>query len=246
LARTDLEAILRARKLDRTVARPDATPDSQQILPTGMAALDARLGGGLPRGQVSELTGVRSSGRTSLMSAMLAAATHRSELVALVDPLDMFDPESAASCGVLLDRVLWLRGDASSRGPERTRAQPVYERALDRGVKALNLVLQAGGFDLVVFDMADVPADAIRRLPFTTWFRLQRVVEGSRTACLVIAPVPTTRSADGVSIQLSHGERRRDATREWNERLFLGFELSARIVRACEPEEAAVDLRFRA
>ena len=41
---------------------------------------------------------------------MLAAATARGELVALVDALDMFDVESAAAAGVDLDRLLWIRG----------------------------------------------------------------------------------------------------------------------------------------
>ena len=71
--------------------------------PTGVTALDARLGGGFPRGQLSELVGPRSSGRTSLLLQMLAAATARGELVALVDALDMFDVESAAAAGVDLD-----------------------------------------------------------------------------------------------------------------------------------------------
>src|SRR5262245_30395705 len=101
LARADLESLLRARQLDRTLtpAVPDA-PDSAHnpnraddsvVVPTGIAPLDARLGGGFPRGQLSEIVGPRSAGRTSLVLQMLAAATARGELVALVDALDMFD-----------------------------------------------------------------------------------------------------------------------------------------------------------
>ena len=86
------------------------------MLPTGLALLDERLGGGLPRGQMSEMVGPRSSGRTTMMCAALAAATRRGELVALVDPLDTFDPPSAAACGVALERLLWLRGDGTTMG----------------------------------------------------------------------------------------------------------------------------------
>src|SRR5438552_3219876 len=94
LARADLESILRARKLDRTLttALPSLSPaDEYVVAPTGVTAVDARLSGGFPRGHVSELVGPRSSGRTSLVLQMLAAATSRNELVAVVDALDVFD-----------------------------------------------------------------------------------------------------------------------------------------------------------
>jgi len=192
-ARADLEALLRARKLDRTV--PSEAPAGVEGVPTGIASLDAWLGTGLPRGELSEVTGPRSSGRGSLVQAALAALSRQGGLAALVDPLDMFDPSSAADAGIVLDRVLWIRGEALSGG----RADVL----LDRGLKALNLVLQAGGFDLVVFDLAEAPHEAIRRLPFTTWFRLQRAIEGSRTACVLTGRGPIARSAGGVSIQLA-------------------------------------------
>ena len=251
LARTDLEALLRARKLDRTLhqpgdtAAPERTPrPSDTVLPTGLTLLDQRLDGGLPRGQMSEVVGPRSSGRATLMCAALAAATGRGELTALVDPLDTFDPESAAATGVGLERLLWLRGEGTTMGawPQREAGKGL-ERLLERALKALNLVLQAGGFDLIVLDVAEVPPEAIRRLPFTTWFRLQRVIEGSRTVCLLLGPAPMARSAEGVSIHLAPapGERGR-----WIPRLFLGLDIHARIARARDPEEGQCRLSARA
>src|SRR5437899_9973148 len=91
LARTDLESLLRAKRLDRTLtsARPacssNAPHDDLAVAATGLSPLDARLDGGFPRGQLSEVIGPRSSGRTSLLLRALAAATARGELVALVD-----------------------------------------------------------------------------------------------------------------------------------------------------------------
>ena len=107
LPRIELESLLRARRLDRTLttALPADDPgDDQSNGPTGVLVLDARLRGGFPRGQLSELVGPRSSGRTSVLLRTLAAATARGELVALVDALDMLDVESAAAAGVDLDR----------------------------------------------------------------------------------------------------------------------------------------------
>src|SRR5438477_8897521 len=113
LARAGLESLLRARQLDRTLttALPEIDPrDESALAPSGITALDARLGGGFPRGQLSEVVGARSSGRTSLLLQMLAAATARQEIVALVDVLDMLDVASAEAAGVDFRRLLWIRG----------------------------------------------------------------------------------------------------------------------------------------
>src|SRR5258708_1923201 len=117
LARADLESLLRTRRLDRTLttALPSLDPrDEAAIAPSGVVSLDARLGGGFPRGLVSELVGPGWSGRTSLVVQLMAEATGRGELVGLVDALDMLDVESAAAAGVDLHRLLWVRGHVVS------------------------------------------------------------------------------------------------------------------------------------
>ena len=97
-ARDHLESLLRHRKLDHTLTPATSDPVADRwLVPTGMAALDARLEGGLPRGHLSELIGPRSSGRLAIAVSALAGATARGEAVALIDPLDMFDPVSAAA-----------------------------------------------------------------------------------------------------------------------------------------------------
>src|SRR5438874_5627361 len=155
LARADLESLLRARKLDRTLTSTLPTLDPNDELataPTGITALDARLGGGFPRGQLSELVGARSSGRTSVLLRMMAAATARGELVALVDALDMLDVSSAAAAGIDLDRLLWIRGHVVSN-PGMCR--DMKQRAMEQAVRALTLVLQAGTLGLVVLDVSE-------------------------------------------------------------------------------------------
>jgi hypothetical protein len=241
LARADLESLLRARRLDRTLtpALPAGLHDDLVVAATGLPSLDDRLGGGLPRGQLSEVIGPRSSGRTSLLLHALAAATARGELVALVDALDRLDVASAHAAGIDLDRLLWIRGHVVSN-PGMCRDS--NQRALEQTVKALTLVLQAGNFGLVAFDVADAPPDAIRRLPFTTWLRLQRMVEGSRTTCVLAGAERLARSSAGLSIELgirdlgfgireSHGNRGRRGIR-FNERMFHGIDIEARVIRS--------------
>jgi len=218
-ARAAVESLLRARKLDRTLtsSRPDAAPDPG--VPFDVQPLDTYLQGGLPAGQLSEVVGPASSGRTSVVWRWMAAATRRGDTVALVDTFDRFDPESAAACGIDLDRLLWIRGQAISKTGGavdpvwlpgvRTVEGPgtMVERTVDRALKALNLVLQSGVCPVVVIDMADVPPAALRRIPYTTWLRIQRVIEGGDTTCVLIAPEPLARSAGGVTLTLQTPER---------------------------------------
>jgi len=245
LARADLESLLRVRRLDRTLTTADrsAGPNDPiyDVAATDQAALDGRLGGGFPRGQLSEIAGTRSSGRASLMLQMIAAATARGELVALVDVLDMLDVESAAAAGVDLDRLLWIRGHVVMH-PGLCR--DMNQRALEQAIRALALVLQAGTFGLVVFDAGEAPADALRRLPFTTWLRVQRMVEGSPTACVLVAAQPMARSSSGLTLTLAV----RDAgpcgrgTR-FSPQLFEGLDVDARVVAARHHSPSQLDVR---
>lgn len=223
-----LETALRARKLDRTLttALPSLTrTDSDALLPSNVPGLDAALRGGLPRGQLSEISGPRSSGRMTLLLQLLAAATQRGEVVALVDTFDRLDVSSAIAAGIDLTRLLWIRGQAIVATDSAT---DLRERTTDRALKALNLVLQAGGFALVAIDLADVPMTALRRMPFTTWLRIQRVIEGSDTACLLTTPEPLARSAGGLTLAL-------DGQTAWcgssdRSRRVAGLDVTVRIV----------------
>jgi hypothetical protein len=235
LARPDLESLLRARKLDRTLtsAVPFKALDEDAAVPTGVAALDAQLGGGFPRGQLSELVGTRSAGRASVSLQLLATATARGESVALVDALDMLDVASAAGAGVDLARLLWIRGHVVVN-PGLCR--DMNARAVDQAVKTLTLVLQSGLFGVVVFDVAEAPSDALRRLPFTTWLRLQRIVEGTEAACVLVGTERLARSSAGLTVKLSARSPAPDVLRStagrFRGRLFEGLDVDARVVRA--------------
>ena len=112
----------------------------------------------------------------------------------------MFDVESAAAAGVDLVALLWIRGHVVTN---QGMCRELNQRAIEQAIRALTLVLQAGNFGLVVFDVAEAPADAVRRLPFTTWLRLQRMVEGSQTACLLVGGEPMARSSAGLTLRLA-------------------------------------------
>ena len=137
---------------------------------TGVSELDAATGG-LPRGCLTEIFGPASSGRTSLLISILAAATERQEVCALVDTEDAFDPPSAAAAGVRLERLLWIRCGHNA----------------EHALKAADLLIQGGGFGLVIMDLGDTPPRSARRISLTSWFRLRRAVENTLTVLVAVA-----------------------------------------------------------
>jgi hypothetical protein len=184
-----LEDLLRARRLQRDAPPLRGEDRRRRPLPSGIGTVDALLGGGFPRGELSEVHGPASSGRTGLVSSLLARTTRGGSIAALVDPGDRFDPASAAAAGVDLPRLLWLRGAPGAS-------------ALPSAVSAVGTLAGSGLFEVVVLDLADATLHEIRRLPGPTWMRLQRVVEESPTALLLVAPAHVAKSPGGASLAL--------------------------------------------
>ena len=197
LAIARLESTLQGRRLDHTLLgrRGD---DAWQRMATDWAALDTTLAGGWRCGELSEVTGPRSSGRTRVLLATIGAATRRGEVVGVVDAFDRFDPRSAEAMGVVLDRVLWVRGPSITveHAPPALLTQAVL-----RAVRAFDLIVRAGGFAVVALDLADVAPRIVHALPAVTWLRLARAIEGRGTAALLLGDAPMGRSAGGVSLR---------------------------------------------
>jgi len=199
-----LESLLAARKLDGTIARPEAARMAIPSAATGIASLDEALAGGWRRGELSELLGGPSAGRAGVVTATMAAATARGELVAVVDAFDRLDPATVASGGVDLSHVLWVRGPALTL-PSRPG---LVSSAVLNAVRAFDLILRAGGFGVVVLDVAGAPARAFHDLAPATWLRLAHAIAGQASAGVLVGDVPMGRSARGVTVRLS-------STRRW-------------------------------
>jgi protein ImuA len=153
---------------------------------SGIAALDRLLGGGWPRAALCELTGRRSSGRTAILYAALARAISAGETVALVDVGGGLDPRRAFAAGIALRRLLWVRC------------------AADTAAKAADLVLGAGGFDLIALDLGD----ARPRLPTAGWIRFKHGAEKQGTTVLVSVPARAAGSCAAAVVELAPGAPR--------------------------------------
>jgi len=170
--------------------------------------LDAVLGGGLPRGRVSELCGPLSSGKTSLALSLLAAATQRGEVVAYVDPADALHPESVGQAGVVLGRLLW-----------------VLPRSMLEALRCTELLLRASGFAVIAFDLGMRPP---RSHSGHVWPRLARAAERSHTALVIVAPERVAGSFAALSLVFT---RKQTGWSRGPVRLFEELITDARVVR---------------
>ena len=200
--RNRLEAVLEKRVPRALTPSPRAVPE---MTSTGIAAIDS-LTGGIPLGCLSEICGPASSGRTSVLLTLMAECLRRDQICAIVDASDAFDPQSATSAGADLARLLWVRCGKSGKRvireslltPRRRNTTGLsdskeYSR-IEQALKVTDLLLQAGGFGLVILDLADISIQAARRIPLTTWFRLRRAVENTSTAFVIVEQQPSAKS----------------------------------------------------
>jgi recombination protein RecA len=73
------------------------------------------------------------------------------------------------------------------REPPRDRiARSQAFRRVEQSLKATDLLLQGGGFGLIVIDFGDIAPEVGRRVPLTSWFRFRRTVENTPTALVVL------------------------------------------------------------
>jgi len=203
-------------------------------LSSGLAPLDALIDGGIPRGRISEITGRAGSGKTSIAASFAAFATRRGEVAAWLDASGAFDPESMAAAGVELGRMLWasMKTTTASR---MARATPPYARfaagPLARHqsaiVKAAELVLEAGGFGLVVVDFGEAP----RALAHASALRIARAAERSGAAVIAIAPWRMCGTFAALSLAASRAERSFSRLAPGSPVMFDGLAVDAMVAR---------------
>jgi len=149
-------------------------------LTCGISPIDALIGG-IARGRISEITGPISSGKTTIAASFASATSRRGEVVGWVDVPGAFDPRSLEAAGADLARILWV---SFQKKPPLARSGFINkERERRNELKAAEMLLEAGGFGLVVIDFGAM------RYPLSqsASLRLARAAERSGTAVLALA-----------------------------------------------------------
>jgi len=104
---------------------------------TGFPSLDKALAiGGLPRGRISEIIGVPTSGMATIGLKVVANAQEKGGTAIYIDLGQTFDPDYAARCGLALNQLVLVR-------PYSVR----------QGLAILQDFVTGGGASALVFDM---------------------------------------------------------------------------------------------
>jgi hypothetical protein len=143
-------------------------PAAESHWPTGLPQIDEPLRGGLPQGALAEIV-CAGSGSATLIRELLARAAGQKQIVTLIDGNDSLDVAPIEK--TVLSRLLWIRCHSA-----------------DEALKAADLVLRDGNLSLVLFDLKLNPPRQLRKIPATTWYRFQRLVEETATVCVVFTP----------------------------------------------------------
>lgn len=91
-----------------------------ETISTGSISLDLALGGGIPRGRVTEIYGPESSGKTTLTLHVIAEAQKKGGQCAFVDAEHALDPEYAKRIGVDMTNLLVSQPDSGEQALEIT------------------------------------------------------------------------------------------------------------------------------
>jgi len=137
------------------------------------------LRNGLPRGGITEIAGLRSSGRTAAVLHILAQATAHGEICAVVDTCDAFHPASAAAAGVKLSRIVWVRCGGNA----------------EHALRAADLLLHAGGFGVITLDLCEVSPRVLNHIHYSYWYRFRQAIEHTPTALLICASAPQAKAS---------------------------------------------------
>ena len=148
----------------------DVAAKPNSVWPTDIPQIDELLRGGLPKGAIVELVSERkNSGSALFISTLLRKAAAENQIVTLIDGQDSFDP-CAFEQETLL-RLLWVRCKNAGEA-----------------MRAVDLILRDRNLPLVLLDLAFNPAKQLRKIPSSTWYRLQRITETTSTIFVVITP----------------------------------------------------------
>lgn len=145
-------------------------------LATGLPAID-EVTGGLPRPALTELVcAAPSCGSQLFIGQLLDVTRAAAQRVALVDAGDAFDPVSWPPG--LLEHFIWVRVGSA-----------------DQAMAAADLLVRDANLALVMLDLRHASPGKLRRIPASQWYRLQRALESTTLAALVISPMAMVPSA---------------------------------------------------
>jgi recombination protein RecA len=183
-------------------------------------------------------------------------------------PQETTERNMAARCAgeqVERDRELPRRGEnvrrlvgprehdrAASRPNDRPNVSGSKKpwKRLEQALRTTDLLLHSGGWGIVVLDFGNVSWVDVRRIPLSTWFRFQRIVEGTPTILVLLGEEPCAKSCASLAL------RCRRKSDEWRGAVspqmrsgmatLRGFEVEAEVARSRMRLGHAESIRWQA
>ena len=103
-----------------------------------------------------------------------------------------------------------------------TKPWPQIEKAL----RAIDLLLQGGGFSAIVLDFGSIAPEFSSRVPLATWFRYRAAAERTQASILLLAQYACAKSSAELTLRLQPGSACCDEPT-----VFTGMHFSAEVVR---------------
>jgi hypothetical protein len=187
--------------LDTVVERE--RPRDDPALPTGLSALDTLLGGGLPRGRLSELQAPRGQGRTTLLRTLVAHTLSTGRWVAIVDAQRTLAPADWARLtsppsngpGAIGTTPMPSTVGAVSAATETTRLAVIRPTDPAKAPWCADVLLRSGAYALVILDGA-------MALPRSIVLRLTRLAHDRQVVFLLAGDAESAVPTVGASVRL--------------------------------------------
>jgi len=93
----------------------------------------------------------------------------------------------------------------------RSRPRKPWSR-IEQALRVTDLLLQMGGLNAVVLDMASIAPEHVSRVPLATWFRYRAAAERTQACLVLLTQHPSTKSSSELVLRFQPGEARQDET----------------------------------
>jgi len=129
---------------------------------------------------------------------------------------------------------------------DNSRNRKQSEHRLEQVLRATDLLLESGGFGVIVLDLADIPHPAARRIPLATWFRFRRAVEHKPTILLAIEQQPIAGSCSSLLLTVVSSQLSvlRSEQKPSHSHLLTEFKINAEIIRSRLDRKPARSIAF--
>jgi recombination protein RecA len=119
-----------------------------------------------------------------------------------------------------------LRSSSMAKNMAKNRSSKEIWTSLDRALRATDLLLNTGGFRIIVLDMGDVRLEQARRVPLASWYRYRLQAEKTQALFLVLTQVECAKSCASVVLRCKEAQEQWQGAIEKQEGwpLLIGFQ----------------------